>query len=392
MLSKRSGIPLYGLRKSYKMESKKHIKVLVSGASIAGLSTAWWMNEIGYNVTVVEIASEPRTTGGAVDIKGAAMEAVKRMRILEQLKYHRLHVEMIAFKNADDVTEGSIILTNEEVGLADDEIEIERDKFVDVLFGTLKNEVEFIFENSITALDETNDEMQVTFKNGVKRSFDLVLGCDGIHSGVRRIWFGMESEYTHFLEAYSSLTILKKLLVKQKTMEIYNVPDKTVMLNAYSNKTDIIFCFNSKEEILYDYRDIEQQRKIIAARFAGIGWRCPELLEEVNKSDNFYFDKFCQIKMPSWTKGRVALVGDAAYCASPAAGMGASISILGAVALADAFEKYDGNFELVFQDYNQSLRPFIEEVQATAERNVRQSFIPKTVEEIRKRNAEAAGF
>ena len=365
---------------------------LVSGASIAGLSMAWWMNKLGYKVTVVEIANEPRTAGGAVDIKAAATDAVKRMGIFEYLKSNRLNVEKIEFKNADDVTEGTIEMENDVAALSDDEIEIERDKFVGVLFETLKNDVEFIFNNSITALNETKDDIQVTFKNGLQRAFNLIFGCDGIHSGVRKLCFGAESEYAHFLKAYSSITILNKLLVKQKTVQMYNVPDKAVMLNAYNNKTDIIFCFNSEKEIPYDYRNEEQKRSIILEQFAGLGWRTEALLEEVKNSENFYFDKFCQIKMPSWTKGRVALVGDAGYCASPAAGMGASLSIIGAATLADALEKHHGNFEMAFEGYNKNLRPFIEEVQAIAEFNVRENFIPRTEEEIRKRNTEAVGF
>jgi 2-polyprenyl-6-methoxyphenol hydroxylase-like FAD-dependent oxidoreductase len=385
-------VPLHQQKLVQKMDSLKEKKVLVSGASMAGLSTAYWMNKLGYKVTVVEIANEPRTAGGAVDIKGPATDAAKRMGIFEQLKSHRLNVEMIEFKNTDDVTEGSISLTNEGAELPDDEIEIERDKFVRILVDRLKNDVDFLFNNSITALNETKDDIQVTFKNGPQQAFDLVFGCDGIHSGVRKIWFGHETEYTHFLGAYFSITIVNKLLIKRKTMQMYGVPDKAVMLNAYNNKTDIIFCFNSETEIPYDYRDEEQQRKIILEQFAGRGWKTAELLEEVQHSNNFYFDKFCQIKMPSWTKGRVALVGDAGYCASPAAGMGASLGMAGAAALADALQKHDGNFESAFQDYNQNLRPFIEEVQATAEFNVKENFIPRTEEAIRKRNTETKAF
>jgi len=301
-------------------------------------------------------------------------------------------VEMVKFKNAGDITEGSIFLNNEGAELPDDDIEIERDKFVRILFDRLKNDVEFIFNNHITSLNETKNDIQVTFKKGPQRSFDLLFGCDGLHSGVRKIWFGHETEYTHFLRAYFSITIVNKLLVKQKTMQMYNVPDKAIMLNAYNNKTDIIFCFNSEKEIPYDYHDEGQQRKIILEHFTGNGWRTAELLEEVQHSKNFYFDKFCQIKMPSWTKGRVALVGDAGYCASPAAGMGASLSMIGAAALADALEKHKGNFESAFQDYNEDLRPFIEEVQATAELNVRENFIPRTEEAIRKRNTQTEAF
>jgi 2-polyprenyl-6-methoxyphenol hydroxylase-like FAD-dependent oxidoreductase len=175
-------------------------------------------------------------------------------------------------------------------------------------------------------------------------------------------------------------------LIKENTTQMYNVPGKAVMLNAY-NKTDIVLCFSYEKEIPYDYRDEKQQRNIISEQFTGQGWRTPELLEEVSQSKTFYFDKINQIKMPSWTKGRVALVGDAAYCASPAAGMGGSLAIIGAAALADAFQKHHGNFELAFQDYNESFRPFIEEVQANAV-NTLDVLIPKTEESIRKRNTQ----
>ncbi|MEP6929305.1 MAG: FAD-dependent monooxygenase [Flavobacterium sp.] len=367
-------------------------KVLVSGASIAGLSTAYWMNKSGYQVTVVEMANEPRIAGAAVDLRGKTVDIAKRMGIFEQLKAHRLTVELIEFKNQNDITEGAIPLINEGEELPDDEIEIERDTFIGLLFNILKKDVEFIFNTNITALNETKDDIEVTLKNGSTQSFSMVFGCDGIHSGVRKIWFGEESEYAHFLNAYFSITIANKLLIKQKTMQMYNVPDKAITLNAYNNKTDIIFCFFSEKEIPYDYRDVEQQRKIILDQFTGQSWRTSELLQEVQNSEFFYFDKFCQIKMPSWTKGRVALVGDAGYGASPAAGMGASLSMNGAAGLADALQKHNGNFELAFEDYNKNLRPFIEEVQATAELNVKENFIPRTEEAIRKRNTEAKLF
>jgi 2-polyprenyl-6-methoxyphenol hydroxylase-like FAD-dependent oxidoreductase len=369
-------------------------KVLVSGASMAGLSTAWWMNRLGYKVTVVEISDQPRTAGAAVDIKGPAADAARRMGIFEEIQSNRLHLELIEFKNTDDITESSVVLTPDS-GIElppDNDIEIERDKFVNILYSKLKNEVEFIFNNSITGLNETKENIEVTFKDGSHEKYELVLGCDGIHSGVRKIWFGNENEYAHFLNAYFATTILNKLVIKQKTMQMYNVPDKSIMLNAYNNKTDIIFCFNTEEEIPYNFRDKEQQKKIILDQFDQVGWRTAGLLEELKNSQNFYFDKFCQIKMPSWTKGRVALVGDAGYCASPAAGMGASLAVNGATVLADALQKHNGNFESAFQEYNKNLRPFIDQVQATAALNLRENFILRTEEAIQKRNAQVDPF
>lgn len=131
---------------------------------------------------------------------------------------------------------------------------------------------------------------------------------------------------------------------------------------------------------------------MILNQFSGLGWRTPELLKEVKESKTFYFDKLCQIKMPSWTKGRIALVGDAGYCASPAAGMGGSLAIDGAAALANAFEKCEGNYELAFELYNKYFRPFIEEVQANAVKFGVEMLIPRSEEAIKKRNTQPSSF
>jgi 2-polyprenyl-6-methoxyphenol hydroxylase-like FAD-dependent oxidoreductase len=373
------------------MKRIENQKVLISGASIAGMSTAWWLNKIGYQVTVVELATAPRTAGGAVDLVGPAIEICKRMGLFDSINSNRLSVDRIEYKNADDVTEGTLVL-NDGQSQPQEDIEIERDKFIELIYSDLKNDVEFLFQDSLTALVETDDSVSATFKNSESRNFDLVIGCDGSHSGVRKLSFGPEEDYAHFLEAYFSISIVNKLLVPQKTMQMYSVPNKSVMLNAYKHKTDIIFTFLSTEEIPYDYRNITQQQQIIKDNFMGQGWRIPEFFDEVDTAGNFYFDKFSQIKMPSWSKGRIALVGDAAYCASPAAGQGASLSILGAGGIADALLKYDGNYELAFADYEQLLRPHIHKVQSMAEQNVKENFMLKTEEEIRRRNTEAKPF
>ncbi|WP_223650382.1 FAD-dependent monooxygenase [Hymenobacter psoromatis] len=375
------------------MESANEKKVLVAGASIAGLSTAYWLNKLGYHVTVIELASEPRLGGAAINVQGAALASARRMGIFEQLKAYRLPPLQFEFKNADDVTENPLLPPEGPELLSDDdpeEIEIERDKLVTILLGALQNTVDFLFDNRITGLSETADAIHVTFKQGSPRAFDLVFGCDGLHSGVRQLWFGHESEYSCFMEHYASLTIVNHLLLAQNTAQLYSAPGKGVLLNAYNGKTDIIFWFFSEQEIPYNYRDAAQQQEIVLRQFAGMGWRTAELLAEVAEAGISYFDKFCQIKMPSWTKGRVALVGDAGYCASPAAGIGASLAMTGAVAVADALATHDGNFDAAFQAYNHALRPFVEETQATAVTMLSTFFVPKTEEAIRTRNAQIA--
>lgn len=362
--------------------------ILISGASFAGLSTAYWMKRLGCNVTVVEIAEGLKKGGTPVNIRGNTIDIVKRMGLFEQIQSNRITMESMEFKNSDDVTVRKDIIQNDREQLAEEEYEIERDVLLNMMFEAVKEDVEFIFGESITALKEESHGVDVSFKGGQKRSYDLVFGCDGIHSAVRKLWFGEETEFSHFLKTYFSITIVNKLLIQENTTQMYNEPGKAVLLNAYNNKTDIVLCFFSEEEIPYDYRNEEQQQNIILNQFSGLGWRTPELLEEVKNSKTFYFDKLCQMKMPSWTKGRVALVGDAGYCASPAAGMGGSLAIDGAAALADAFQKCDGNFELAFQEYNTSFRPFIEEVQASAAKFGVEFLVPRTEEAIRERNSQ----
>ena len=367
------------------------MSVLISGASFAGLSTAYWMNRSGYRVTVVEISDGLRTGGTPVDVKANTADIARRMGIFERIESNRLKPKTMEFKNANDVTEGSMSPQQEDDEPAGDEFEIERDELLNILFDTVKDDVEFIFNASIGGLSETADGMQVTFRDGSQRVFDLVFGCDGLHSAVRKIWFGEESGYMHFLGQYFCITIVNKLLIQPDTAQMYNEPDRTAMLNTYNGKTDIILFFRSEIEIAYDYRDEAQQRRIILDRLAGGGWRIAEMLDYVANSKTFYFDKLCQIKMPSWTKGRVALVGDAGYCASPAAGRGGSLAIDGAAALADAFQEHRGDFAAAFRHYDTNFRPFIEKIQAEAESGL-ELLSPRTEEAIRRRNTQATAF
>lgn len=374
------------------MELSKDKTVLISGGSFAGLSTAYWMNKLGYKVTVVEIASELKKGGTPVNIMGNTIDIVKRMGLLDQIQQNKITMQVMEFKNSDDVTERMDFTQKRHEERGEIEYEIERDVLLHMLFELVKDDVEFIFGESIVSLKEEANGIEATFKKNNKRTFDLVFGCDGIHSVVRKYWFGEEEAFSHFLNTYFSITIVNKLLIPENTTHMYNEPGKMIMLNAYNNKTDIVLCFYSEEEIAYDYRNEEEQRNIILKQFSGSGWRTQELLEEVKHSKTFYFDKLCQMKMPSWTKASVALVGDAGYCASPAAGRGGSLAIDGAAALADAFEKCHGNVELAFQEYNRSFRPFIEEVQADVVNFGVEMLIPRTEEAIRKRNVEGLGF
>ncbi|MBB5358273.1 2-polyprenyl-6-methoxyphenol hydroxylase-like FAD-dependent oxidoreductase [Rhodanobacter sp. ANJX3] len=345
------------------------------------------MATFGYRVTVVEIAPGPKKGGTPVNIQDRTIDIVKRMGLLDQIREQALKMEVMEFRNADDVTERSSIRPQHAGNDAHDEYEIERDVLLAMLFDAVKDHVEFIFGDSIQSLTDETHQVAVSFRGGKPRAFDLVIGCDGVHSTVRRLCFGDEAQFLRYLGAYFSITIVDKSLIPDNTTQIYNEPGIAVMLNAYNQKTDICLCFQSEDEIPYDYRNEEDQRRIMAERLADVGWRTPALLAEVRRSDNFYFDKLCHTTMPSWTKGRIALVGDAAYCPSPAAGRGGSLAIDGAAALADAFVACAGDVEQAFEHYNRSFRPFVDRIQAEVIEVGLEFFIPRTAEAIRERNA-----
>jgi 2-polyprenyl-6-methoxyphenol hydroxylase-like FAD-dependent oxidoreductase len=362
--------------------------VLISGASFAGLATAWWMNKLGYSVTVVEVAPSLRKGGTPVDIRESVVDVVRRMGLLESIKAGSLPPRPTEFLNPD----GSALahMPTETEDAWDDAAgwEIERDTLLDMLFDRVDADAEFIFNDSIVSVEETADHVTVTFASGGRRSFSLLLGCDGTRSAVRRMCFGEDSAFLVFLENYFSLTIVDKLLIPENTAQMFSVPKKTIMINAYNGKTDIAFSFFAPQEIAYDRRDREQQKQMIRNHFASEGWRTNELLAEMDRCNDFYFDKLCQIRMPAWSKGRVALVGDAGYCPSPAAGMGGSMALLGAAALADALERHPDDFAEAFQEYDRSLRPVVEQIQANAVEIGMKMFLPTTEEELRERNAQ----
>ena len=338
---------------------KQPLGVLISGASFAGLATAWWMNRLGYAVTVVEMAGDLRRGGTPVNIREGVIEVVRHMGLLDRIKSQSLPLRPVVFLNEEGLPLQQ--QRQEQAGeKPEEEYEIERDALLAMLFNEVKEHAEFVFADSIATLEESAEQVDVTFVSGRKHPFSLVFGCDGTHSMVRRLCFGDEASFVVFLKNYFSLTIIPKVLMEENTSEIFSIPGKTVMLNTYNGKTDIAFCFSSGNEIPYDRRKQDEQKRMIRKHFEGGSWRTAELLNEMSSSDNFYFDKLCQVHMSSWTKARVALVGDAGYCPSPAAGMGGSVAILGAAALGEAFEKHPDDIAAAFQEYNESLRPVIE--------------------------------
>lgn len=350
---------------------------LISGASFAGLTLAYWLNRYGYQVTLVELSSGIRKGGSPIEIRGEALTIVKEMGLLDQIQTKRLTEN--TSKRMVNAQNETLFSWNHSEG---EDIEIHRDDLLDILEESIpKDQVEFLYQNRIQEIVQHEDKVHVTLKSGESRSFDFVFGADGTHSSVRKAIFGSEAQYSIFFGAYFATCETKNISTAEAL--IYNEPGKMAGVFPFKNSTQAILIFRSTK-INYDYKNQEQQKKILADNFKNAAWKIPAILESMLTSDNLYFNEICQIKMPSWSKGRVALVGDAAYTAGFPTGMGTTLAIQGSATLAQAINESNGDYKLAFSKYQELYEPFVESVQSKITDGLNFT-LPKTQEAIEKR-------
>lgn len=362
-------------------------RALVSGASFAGLATAWWMNQLGYRVTVIELASGLRKGGTPVDIEGEAFAILARMGMQDAVRAKALPPRRLEFKNADDSTAGAVnadAVANDATG---GRCEIHRDDLLDILFAAVEGSIEMLFGRSVTQIENGRDDVRVMFSDGSRQDYALVFGCDGNRSKIRRLAFGEPDDCSCFMGGYFFIKVVPATdLLPANMSQIFSVPGRTALLNGYHDQTDIALLFRTEDEIDYDHRDRAQQRRMIHEHFDGLGWKIPAMLDHLDADDDFYFDKVSQIRMPAWSTGRVVLVGDAACCVSPVAGMGGSLAIIGAARLAEALEHHGLDHDVAFHEYENRLRPFVEDVQDKAVRFGMALMFPSSDADIAERN------
>jgi 2-polyprenyl-6-methoxyphenol hydroxylase-like FAD-dependent oxidoreductase len=338
-------------------------RVLISGASIAGPALAFWLSRYGFDVTVVERAPGLRPGGYAVDFRGTAMQVLERMGLLNAVKEYETRSGSITMVDKDNR-----LLARLPDGFTSGDLEILRGDLCRVLYEATQSDAAYVFDDSILGMQEDVDGVDVSFVSGTTRRFDYVVGADGLHSNVRAIAFGDESELTHPMGYYIAIYTVPDFLNLGDAGRFYVELGRRVGCFGTPNdgRAKASFAFASKG-LNYGRRDVAAQKSLLRETFAGMKWEAQRMLEMLDDAPDFYFDSLSQVRMKSWSKGRVVLLGDAAACPTPMSGMGTSIAMIGAYVLAGELYANGDAYATAFSQYEAAMRPFVAEAQKMAE-------------------------
>jgi 2-polyprenyl-6-methoxyphenol hydroxylase-like FAD-dependent oxidoreductase len=359
-----------------------HKDILISGASVAGPALAWWLARRGFRAVVVERSGQLRGGGYAVDFRGEVhLKVLRQMGLLEQIQARQTHLRSLSC--VDEQGRPTARVPPEFFA---GDVEILRGDLAAVFYQATRNDTEYIFGDSVTSLEQDDGGVHVTFARAAPRTFGLVVGADGVHSGIRRLAFGPDERFGRGLGLYTSIFTVPNFADLDRAGLLYSVPGRTAGLFAAADPARAIAqLYFTAPDLRYDWRGGPQQEQdIVTGQFGGLGWQVPRLLAEMPAATDFYFDTASQIRMETWSNGRVAVIGDAGYAAGPG-GNGTGTAVVAAYVLAGELAAAGGDHRSAFARYEQRLRGYVAGGQKQASGS--QSFLaPATWKKIRQRN------
>ena len=351
--------------------------VLISGAGIAGPMLAYWLKVAGFEPTIVERASALRRGGYVIDFWGLGYDLAERMGLLDQINrigYHVREMRIVNGQGRPIAAFGTKVFSELTGGRY---VTLQRSELARLLFKKSNRQVETIFGDSIVSLEDRADCVRVQFEHERERRFDLVIGADGLHSRTRTLVFGPQSSFEkHLGYAVAAFEAHGYRPRDEDVYLMYGRPGR--MLGRFTlrnNRTLFLFVFVAGKGELPATQDA--QKALLHDLYRHDGWECCEVLGELELAEAFYFDSVSQIRMQHWSRGRIALVGDAAFCVSLLAGQGSALAMISSYVLAGELAAAHDRYELAFGRYEALLRSYIIAKQSAAERFAG-AFAPKT--------------
>jgi len=358
------------------------MNVVINGVGVAGPALAYWLTKAGHDVLLVEKAPSLRAGGYIVDFWGVGYDVAEKMGLIPEIRRLGYQVREVRLVDRRGVTRGGFDVDVFGRLTHDRFTSLPRSDISATIYRALEGKVETLFGDSVAAVEERGRGVRVSFEHAPPRDADLVIGADGLHSRVRRLAFGPEEDYTVSLGYHVAAFEARGYRPRDELIYLsHGLPGRQISrFSMRDDKTLFLFVFRD-EHIRGD-----EPKAILRRVFAGAGWEWPKIEERLEAADDVYFDTVSQIRMDRWTKGRVALVGDAASCVSLMAGEGTGLAIAQAYVLAGELNACAGEFAQAFARYERRLMPFVKKKQRSAERFA-SSFAPKTALGLAFRNA-----
>jgi 2-polyprenyl-6-methoxyphenol hydroxylase-like FAD-dependent oxidoreductase len=353
--------------------------ILISGVGIAGPTLAYWLKAAGFEPVLIEQAPALREAGYVIDFWGLGYDIAERMGLapgIERVGYHMREMRIVDGRGARVAGFGTKVFRELTGGRF---VTLRRSDLSRLLFDKVRDAAEVIFGDEIVSLEQGPDGVRVKFKRAAERRFDLAIGADGLHSGLRRLAFGAQETFERRLGyGVAAFEVASYRPRDEDVYAIYSEPGR--MLARFALRDDralFLFVFTAGATHWPTARDLKRQKAMLCERYAAGGWECGRALGELDRAENLYFDRVSQIWMERWSNNRVALVGDSAFCPSLMAGQGSALAMTAAYVLAGELAKADGRPAEAFARYEETLRPFIAGKQQGAARFA-SAFAPKT--------------
>ena len=337
-------------------------RILITGASVAGNTAAWWLGHYGFDVRVIERTPEFRNGGQNIDIRGVGRDVLRRMG-LEQAALDCGTGEEGTVWIDEDGDEVAKFVTDE---LGSDgptaEMEILRGDLARLLYEPASDRAKYRFGDHIDRVDEGVDSVSVVFASGEVEQYDAVIIAEGVGSSTRELVFPAENN-----PRWMDLTIAYFTIPQQadddRMWRWYNATDgRSISLRPDTHGTTRAMLSIQQPPNGEQEWSVEQQQAYLHERFTDAGWQAKRVLAAMEETEDFYFDVLRQVRMKRWSKGRVVLTGDAAWCATPLAGIGATLAVTGGYVLASELQ-HGSDIGEAFSAYEEAMRPMVEKGQ-----------------------------
>ena len=343
-------------------------RVLVTGGSVSANALAWWLLKGGFEVVVVEKAREFRDGGQSIDLRGAGRVVAERMGIDAEIDRNGTNETAWTFVDEDGDEAAAFRLADVGGGGPTAQLEILRGDLARIMFEKIKDRVDYRFGDYVEALDDRGGQVVARFHSGKEETFDLVLVAEGVGSTTRELVFKGEN-HPRWMDMTIAYFTIPRGEGDGTDARWYNAPGgRCIFLRPDPHGgTRAVLMIREEARESRDLSD-DEAKSWLKERFTDAGWEAKRVLAGLDQADDLYFEELRQVKMDRWSSGRIALTGDAAWCATPISGIGTTLAVVGAYVLAGELAKTD-DYAAAFREYERIMRPFIDEGQGVSKAN-----------------------